>query len=344
MICTRCVLPDTFPGISFDERGVCNHCRKHEGRRADPSAERLRYKEKFAELLVRLRDTGQLERRPYDAIMAYSGGKDSTYTLELLRREYKLRVLAITFDQGFVSPQAVKNIRAVCAALSVDHLMVSPAQDAVFRAFARSSDMDLYSTKALERASSVCNTCMNLAKFTLLRHAVEMGIPLIAYGWSPGQAPVQSSVMKLNPPMVRQMQDAVKGALQSVMGDALQPFVLNERHYEQFDRETAAFDGSFVYNVHPLAFHDYNEEHILEHIQELGWEAPLDTDTNSTNCLLNAFANEAHIKRLGFHPYAFEIAGLVRDGYMTRDAGLQKIQTPPDERVINYVKVKLGVH
>ena len=26
-ICSRCVLPDTFPGISFDDQGVCNYCR-----------------------------------------------------------------------------------------------------------------------------------------------------------------------------------------------------------------------------------------------------------------------------------------------------------------------------
>ena len=34
-----------------------------------------------------------------------SGGKDSTYTLSLLRQRYNLRVLAVTFDNGFISPQ-----------------------------------------------------------------------------------------------------------------------------------------------------------------------------------------------------------------------------------------------
>ena len=24
--CTRCVLPETFPGIQFDEEGVCQYC------------------------------------------------------------------------------------------------------------------------------------------------------------------------------------------------------------------------------------------------------------------------------------------------------------------------------
>ena len=35
--------------------------------------------------------------------MCYSGGKDSTYTSIILKNEYKLNILAITFDNGFVS-------------------------------------------------------------------------------------------------------------------------------------------------------------------------------------------------------------------------------------------------
>lgn len=28
--CNRCILPETFPGIEFDEYGVCNYCRTYE--------------------------------------------------------------------------------------------------------------------------------------------------------------------------------------------------------------------------------------------------------------------------------------------------------------------------
>jgi len=88
---------------------------------------------------------------------------------------------------------------------------------------------------------------------------------------------------------------------------------------------------------------DYNEEDILNAIKEIGWVNPKDTDSNSTNCLLNGFANQMHIKQYGFHPYAFEIAGLVREGYMTREEGLKKLSVPPDPEVIKYVKKKLGI-
>ena len=28
--CKKCVLPETFPGIEFDENGECNYCIKYE--------------------------------------------------------------------------------------------------------------------------------------------------------------------------------------------------------------------------------------------------------------------------------------------------------------------------
>ena len=46
----------------------------------------------------------------YDCALAYSGGKDSSYTLYVLREIFNLRVLALVFDNGFLSDQAKKNI------------------------------------------------------------------------------------------------------------------------------------------------------------------------------------------------------------------------------------------
>ena len=30
--CTKCVMPDTRPGITFDKDGVCSGCRSHEAK------------------------------------------------------------------------------------------------------------------------------------------------------------------------------------------------------------------------------------------------------------------------------------------------------------------------
>lgn len=297
-----------------------------------------KYRRKFSKLLSDHQSQG-----PYDIVMAYSGGKDSSYTLKILKDDFGLRVLAITFDNGFVSEQALKNIKEVTGALDIDHQIISPDFAILSNVFRQSVTKKLYPLKALERASSICNTCMNLVKSYVLKTAIEMGVSFIAYGWSPGQAPLQSSVMALNPSMIEQTQRIMINTLQKIMGGDLAPFILNDRHYALIAMKPGNAVKGLFYNIHPLAFLKYDEAHIIDTIKHLGWEDPKDTDANSTNCLLNSFANIVHQEEYGFHPYAFEIAGLVRNGHMSRDEGLKKLSTPVDQKTISYVKEKLRI-
>ena len=76
-------------------------------------------------------------------------------------------------------------------------------------------------------------------------------------------------------------------------------------------------------------------------MSETGWRAPEDTDTNSSNCLLNAFANQCHLERHGFHPYVWEIANMVRQGVMGREEGIEKIYSDQNAEMVNYAREKL---
>ena len=89
---------------------------------------------------------------------------------------------------------------------------------------------------------------------------------------------------------------------------------------------------------------EYDERKIVKRIEALGWLYPKGLDANSTNCLLNSFANEIHIEKHGFHPYAFEISGMVRTKVMSRDEGIEKIyQGQKQAEVIESSKKKLGL-
>lgn len=63
----------------------------------------------------------------------------------------------------------------------------------------------------------------------------------------------------------------------------------------------------------------------------------------SSNCTLNAFANQVHRIKYDFHPYAWEISNVVRTGVLTRDEGIEKIEPPEDNRMVVYSQKKLGV-
>ena len=322
--CVQCILPETFPGISFNEQGVCIHCQRYRGRAATEK-QMEKYEQKFVQLLQEKRKSST-----YDILVAYSGGKDSTYTLDVLVNRYKLRVLALTFDNTFISPRAEENIRNVCGALGADLLVIRPNPSLLRKIFAAAADRELYSAKTLERASTICTSCIGIIKNLILRTAIEKEIPFVGFGWSPGQAPVQSSVMKTNARLMQSTQQAIYKPLHDIVGDAINPYFVTRDQFEHPEK--------FPWNVHPLAFLPYDEEKIVQRIKEFGWVKPDDTDPNSSNCLLNAYANHIHRQRYGFHPYVWEIANMVREGVMSRGEGLEKIEPPEVERMVMYSK------
>lgn len=327
--CSRCILPATFPGIVFDSDGVCNHCTRF--KKDTLSAEKqAKYEKKFLKLIE-----DHQAGSSYDLIMAYSGGKDSTYTLGLFVNRYKLKVLALTFDNSFISIQSFENMRTICASLGVDHYTIRPNPSMLHTIFKTAARQELFSPKTLERASTICTCCIGFVKSILLRTAVEKQIPFVGFGWSPGQAPVEASVMKTNPELMRKTQQAIYEPLHAIAGDAIKPYFLSDYHFKEA--------GHFPWNVHPLAFLEYDEEKIIERIRALGWEKPQDTDANSTNCLLNALANQIHKERYKFHPYAWEIANMIRYGAMTRQFALAKIDEPENPDIVSMAKKRLGL-
>lgn len=329
--CTRCVLPDTFPGIRFDEQGLCNYCHAEDGSR-DLAVQKARYRKKFEKLWEQRNRSASA----YDCLVSFSGGKDSSYTVALMAREYGARVLALTVDNGFVSPGALANSLRVVEALGVDYVLFKPRFDVLRRIFRTcSSETALFAPKTIERASNICTACMGIVKFVSLRTAIEKRIPFVAFGWSPGQAGLSSSVFKAVPRMMRSMQKSVKEPLHAIAGSDIDPYFLDEEHFARVD--------DFPYYINPLGFHDYNEKEILTTISELGWTPPDDTDPNSTNCLLNCYGNAVHKGQFGFHPYAFELAGLVRQGALRREEAIARLSEPEDEKMLESVKRRLGI-
>ena len=204
-ICQKCILPETFPGIKFDDKGVCKYCLNEEAALSNATEKKAGYRKKFERLI---QDT-KGKAPSYDAIIAYSGGKDSTYTLKLLKERYNLRIIALTFDNHFVSPAAWKNIEGVADILQIDCIRFRLPWSAAHQIFSLTAGEDIFSKPTLLRASSVCTACIGLVKSLVLKTALEMSIPLVAFGWSPGQAPLQSAIMKTNPALIRQTQSAL---------------------------------------------------------------------------------------------------------------------------------------
>jgi len=64
-------------------------------------------------------------KHQYDAVVGLSGGKDSTYVLCQIVNKYKLKVAAVTYDNGFLTDFAKESIKNTVNKLGVvvaDHI------------------------------------------------------------------------------------------------------------------------------------------------------------------------------------------------------------------------------
>lgn len=112
--CTKCILPETMPFIQFDKNGVCNYCRSYT--KIQTSGEK-----KLEQLLSQYR---KKDRKP-DCIVTFSGGRDSSYGLHLLKKEFGMNPIAYTYDWGMITDLGRRNQSRMTASLGVEHVLIS---------------------------------------------------------------------------------------------------------------------------------------------------------------------------------------------------------------------------
>lgn len=112
--CTKCILPETMPFISFDDKGVCNYCKNYKSRN-NPKP-----KEELFDLVEPYRRVKGAE-----CIVPFSGGRDSCWGLHLIVKELNMKPITYTYDWGMVTDLGRRNISRMCAQLGVENIIVA---------------------------------------------------------------------------------------------------------------------------------------------------------------------------------------------------------------------------
>lgn len=110
--CTSCILPDTFPNITFDDSGMCSVCASF----SPPT---------FAGIDVLRQEIHRSSPDGRRVLVCLSGGRDSCYVLHLIH-EMGFEPVAYTYDWGMVTTAARENMARMCGKLGVEHILVSP--------------------------------------------------------------------------------------------------------------------------------------------------------------------------------------------------------------------------
>jgi len=163
--CTRCGLPETYETIEFDANGICNICHQQEYKQT--SIDWAGRKKMLDDLVEKYRG-----KNDYDCLIPFSGGKDSTFTLYYLLKEYRLKPLVIQFDHGFMRPNLLENNERTFKKLGVDVLRFTPNWRVVKRLM----------LETLNRKGDFCWHCHTGIFSYPMQVAVKYGVPLVIWG------------------------------------------------------------------------------------------------------------------------------------------------------------------
>jgi tRNA(Ile)-lysidine synthase TilS/MesJ len=311
--CVTCILPETYPGIRFDADGVCSECAKFTSQ-GGPAVDLGALNEKVERIIAESKATAP----HYDALVAYSGGKDSTYLIQRLQTDYQLRILAFTLDNWFLPQQTFRNINQVIKRLGVDHIFFKPDYELCRRVFLRSAESDIYPISLLKHGSALCVSCIRMVSNLSVRLAIEKQIPMVMLGNSPGQI-IQSEheLLYQDNRIPYELKRQLFAPLANEIGDDVYHYLMLTKNEYQAD--------PFPHTISILPIIGYDEAEIYRAVEELGWKRPGNVDSCSTNCRMNSLGVVKHCQKLHFHPYEGELSMMVRMGSLDREAALGRI-------------------
>jgi hypothetical protein len=311
--CSKCILPSTYPGIDFDERGICNFCRQYSDSGNNPALSR---KDRLDEIIDRYKNKGK-----YDVIVGLSGGKDSSYVAYYLHKEYALKILGINFDNGYRSEYALRNLALLSDSLGIDVITVGPNFNFLKKLYAH----------FLRTRGEFCSVCNNMgyllvASFCHREQKLNGFSPLAVGGWSK-QYEFQPGVS------VTSMQYFFENLTPSLCGELLaQPFIeeaVVNRYRTLHDPRQAKLETSGnkekpVMDMIQLPdYISWNMREIPEILaKEIGWHRPADTHASHFDCTVFPIKEFLKYKKYGLSQETIKNSIMIREGIMTREEAL----------------------
>jgi GT2 family glycosyltransferase len=315
--CSKCILPEAYPNITFDEQGECNYCNEYK---------KIEYfgAEKFKEDLSK-NNNGRGE---YDCLVPVSGGKDSTYVLYQMSKIFSLKVLAFNYDNCLTHPQAQENVRKVTSSLGIDLVIKKNEKQKDYLI----TNLKAYLRKpVLAMIPMLCTGCRYGIIGNAFNVAREHKIPMIIIGWSP----VEDTPFK---------EAYLRESSTSVMGGLIRNLIQNPAYLKPDNMTAAVKDYYHNYQhvkdwniilkmLHPrvnlLQFYDYipydpdEIQRILE--EEVGWKTPDKKDSWQWDCKIKLFQNYFYDNDKNFTATDGYLSAMVREGFITRAEALNRL-------------------
>jgi len=171
MRCKKCIMPDTKPGISFDDRGICNACCNAE-ENDEKNFEDYQY-ELWQKVNHGIHAQAGFYSNGYGCVIPVSGGKDSTF-LSLKARELGLNPLCVNVAPCEPTARGERNLRNL-SKLGFD----------IFRFFPNQRIMPKLVKRSFIEDGDPCTSHEFMLYTVPVKMAMKFKIPLIFWAEDP---------------------------------------------------------------------------------------------------------------------------------------------------------------
>jgi hypothetical protein len=311
--CAQCVLSTNAPQTSLNRDGVCNFCEEFNRLSSEPDRKewlaRYRHHQELAldELLKSHQGAG---KHRYDAIMLFSGGKDSVYILSRIRKNYpNLRLLLMTWNNGFYSKLSLDASKDIASKLDLDHVVYSPVST-LYKTLYRYTLAHVGAKGSYETVDRLDGTLNQLLG---IHFAYELNIPLVLCGvdWA------QNLIMQSQTYFVFPDEDIHSRILVDRMerrSGLMIKDIFNEEDQKLFWDGTGKDPDRIPKYVSPLAAWRPNKSEILKVLDEENLLSVKNSSPVLTNNQVLSAMTALDFKRIGYCSFEPEFSAMIRFG------------------------------
>ncbi len=291
---------NTRYNVEVHDDSICLHCHNLGS-----------YKEDFELYFKNLDDLKELILKKneghdskYDCLMLYNGGRSAGYAIYQLV-EMGIRVLAVTYDNGYFSKKDIENIKRTLKSIGVDHDIVThPATDPVLK-------------RSIEKSHTVCRGCFHisssLAPDYAMRHNIKvtLGVTL-----SRGQI-IQNKLLPFLGGKYDDLED-LEAKIAELTGSAK---VIDKDIFEMIDIQSV-MTGEVKKHVTSLDFYRYcdiTNPEMLAYLDDRDpyWQTKMTSAIYSTNCPIKKLGDFGVIRETDTHFYGGATSWEKRLGHIT---------------------------
>ncbi len=308
-VCKACGITSNYPGFIISEEGLCLFCE---------NITKLKgyidnYFRTMQDLEQTIKEANREKKSQYDCVLLYAGGRGTAHALYRLV-DMGIKVLTLTYDNGYFSKADLQNIKKITSRLGVDNVVLThPYSDQVLK-------------ESIKIASTVCRGCFHVSSSLAAEYAYTHNIKIaIGATLSRGQIIENRLLMFLQ----RGITDVAELEREIRNMQKMTPQI-DKAIFDIIDIDVVS-DGRVHDKVKFLDFYRYcdvtNEEMIayLDN-RDPYWKSRKYYAIYSTNCPIKQIGDYGHLQSQGFHYYGAATSWEKRLGHLTMENVKEDLQ------------------